>query len=264
MSRLEIFLLVMPFRVLSKNLLPSLFDASLTNDPKTIKESLSIASQDVDVSNARVSESGTVIVNLPSVKSPETAVANLQATFAGQFVIQPPEQKISMILITGVPSELNVPSMVSNILQKQEFITDKVRNGELFEIERTWKQKHNPGNDALQNFVIKCSLAIRNFIMNSNGGYVYVELSRLRVHDFVSLISNASIVNVLGITMPLAVQIRINLRYVLCAWGSIKPGIAGRIRQISAVTVLEISCQILLTVLCQKNAPAFCQPEKLC
>ena len=91
-----------------------------------------------------------------------------------------------MILITGVPSELNGPSMVSNILQKQEFIADKVRNGELFEIERTWKQKHNPENDALQNFVIKCSLAIRNFIMNSNGGYIYVELSRLRVHDFVS------------------------------------------------------------------------------
>ena len=168
-----------------------------------------------------------------------------------------------MILITGVPSELNGPSMVSNILQKQEFIADKVRNGELFEIERTWKQKHNPENDALQNFVIKCSLAIRNFIMNSNGGYIYVELSRLRVHDFVSP------------TQCYHCQ-RYGNHFASSCPDKNKPPICALCmglhqtrdcRKNSAnkcCNCLEISCRILLTVLHQKNAPAFCQPEKLC
>ena len=60
-----------------------------------------------------------------------------------------------------------------------------MNKNEQFEIERSWKQKHMPEDIAHRNFVVRCSLKIRNHIMTVSNGYVYIQLMRCRVYDFV-------------------------------------------------------------------------------
>ena len=124
-------------------------------------------------------------MDLPTTKVHEVAIKKLTDAFSNQFSVRKAERRWPRILVSNVPGEITEQSFKSFLLQKEDALADMINNYEVFEIERSWKQKHMPESTAQKNFVIKCSLKVRNFIMNKNNGYVFIQLMRCRVHDYV-------------------------------------------------------------------------------
>ena len=150
-----------------------------------IGDNLKQALKNVQVKNTRVSSDGTVVVNLPTAKSHEEAKNSLGAAFPN-FTLQAPRDKIPRILITNVPQNVSEQSFVHEICQKDEFLRECVDDGDLFVVEKSWKPKNHPENVNSSRVVLKCSIKIRNYIINSNDGYVYLDLYRLKAHDYVT------------------------------------------------------------------------------
>lgn len=155
-------------------------------DVQRVNQSLKKALEKIPVNRTHVSDNGTVVVDLPSTQSRELAVKNLTSALSNQFTFHEPERKIHRILVTNVSNDITDESLVPIIRKKESFVSDCVNNGDLFQVERSWIQAHVPERTARKHFVIKCSVKLRNHLMRANNGYVYVELERYRVQDYVN------------------------------------------------------------------------------
>ena len=154
---------------------------------ETINNALKSALKDFQVDRTRIAENGTVTVSLPSSQDRSLAVDNLTSALSGAFSVETPIDKIPKLIVTGVPDDIGEDNtVISSACAKNSYIAQCVEKGDTFEIERSWKPKHSAQASAVKNYIFKCSVNIRDYLINSRDGYIYLDLSRCKVQDYVN------------------------------------------------------------------------------
>ena len=87
------------------------------------------------------------------------------------------------LTVVGIPSDMPGENIISAICGKDEQINELVTSGKTLELIKCWDGKNNAGVMQSKKAAIKCSPEIRSYILNRNGGYIYLGLSRCEVYD---------------------------------------------------------------------------------
>ena len=149
-----------------------------------INTKFSDALKKVNVKNARVSGNGYLIVNVPDKVSHEKATNSLRDVFAENFSFEAPKRLLPKLTLAGVPRSIDDSRVIQCICDKDENIFEMVNSGEICEVIKSTEMRGRPGENSLyKSVVLKCSAKVRNYVMNSNGGYIYIELVRCKAYD---------------------------------------------------------------------------------
>ena len=150
----------------------------------TIETRYSDALKKVNVTNARVTERGSIVVNVPNNESYQKATTNLSSALASDYVFENPKKLFPKLKIVNLPKDLNDSSIVDSLCDKDDNLSNMIQEGEKFEIIKSWDVKNKNDSSIIKRTVVfKCSPKIRNYIMNINDGYVYFNCLRCKVFD---------------------------------------------------------------------------------
>ena len=152
-------------------------------DKKDLNDKMKAALKGVHVNNAYVKENGTLVINVPNDENHAKATENLRLNFS-EYSIENSKKIMPKLTITNVPLDILDDSLIACILSKDRFLNDEVvKNAEVFEVIKSWNTKSQSGTVVNKHVVVKCSPKIRNYIINSNNGYVYFDLVRSKAYD---------------------------------------------------------------------------------
>ena len=155
-----------------------------TNEKPTIQAKFSEALKKVNVNNARVSENGYLIVNVQNEANHKKATDSLRQVFSEDFSFEEPKKLLPKVTITRVPKSLEDSTVITSLCEKDENLRKMISEGEVCELISSWNMKqHFAGMILYKNVAIKCSPRIRNYIMDVNEGYVYLDLVRCKTYD---------------------------------------------------------------------------------
>ena len=154
-------------------------DAAQINS-EDLKKKAETALQGIKVSNARINDRGSLVVEVPSSAEHCTATENLKSAFSNNFTIEAPKKILPKLTVTNVPNDYTVDNFISSVCERDTNLDEMVKSGEEMSVIKMWS---NNGEVRSKKFVLKCSPTIREYIMNKNGGYVYLNLSRSKVYD---------------------------------------------------------------------------------
>ena len=147
-----------------------------------MKNKMKNALQGFKVAKTKVKQNGTMIVETANHENFSGAISSLQKEFSDFSVAE--AKKISpKLTIINVPNDLTGNDLIDEIAKKDDFIKNCIDNNEEFSIINSWDMKNKSGKISAKKFAIKCSPLIRNYIINNNNGYVYLNLLRCKVFD---------------------------------------------------------------------------------
>ena len=153
-------------------------------DTDSIKTRYSDALKKVNVSNARMTDNGSILINVPNEDSYQKATTNLSSALASDFVFENPKKLLPKLKIVNVPKDLDDSVIVGSLCDKDDNLNNMVQDGEICEIVKSWDVKNrNDSSNVKKTVVLKCSPKIRNYIMTKNEGYVYFNCVRCKVFD---------------------------------------------------------------------------------
>ena len=159
-------------------------DAAQMN-PEELKKKAETALKKIKVSNARINDRGSLVVEVPSPAEHSTATENLKSAFSNNFTIENPKKILPKLTVTNVPNEYTEDNLISSICERDTYLEEMVKSGEEMSVIKMWS---NNGEVRSKKFAMKCSPTIREYIMNKNGGYVYLNMFRSKVYDRFSVI----------------------------------------------------------------------------
>lgn len=155
-------------------------------DQQSLSDELRSALKNIQVSNTNFTSTGSVYVNLPNNENHEAALNSLSSAFSGSFTVQKAKEITPQILIANVPAHVNKDNIIHLMREKNKCLSELCEQGEFLQFENSWRPKHVSDNNAPYTFVLKCSKIIRNYIVEACNGYIYIDLARCKVYDYVS------------------------------------------------------------------------------
>ena len=147
------------------------------------KQKAEVALKNVKVSNTRISERGSLVVEVPSQSEHSIATENLKEAFPNNFTVEAPKKIQPKLTITSLPDHFTVDNLIPRICEKDSRLEDMVKSGEEFSVIKMWSNKDRNGDVRSKKFAVKCSPKIREYVMNYNNGYLYLSLCRSKVYD---------------------------------------------------------------------------------
>ena len=147
------------------------------------KQKAEAALKDVKVANARISERGNLVVEVPSSVDHSTATENLKAAFPNNFTVESPKKVQPKLTITNLPNDYTADNLIPRICEKDQNLEELIKDGEELSVIKTWSNEGNNGEVRSKKFAVKCSPKIREYVMNANGGYLYLNMCRSKVYD---------------------------------------------------------------------------------
>ena len=155
-----------------------------SGDKIALKNKFDDALKNVNVNNARVTENGYFIVNVPNEENYNRATNNLRSVFSNDFSFENLKKLLPKLTITNIPKDIEDSDIIPSLCNKDVNINEMIQNGEMCELLRSWDmRRQTAGVVTLKNVALKCSPKIRNYIMNTNDGFVYLNLVRCKTYD---------------------------------------------------------------------------------
>lgn len=152
-------------------------------DTTEMKHKVKNALRNVNVNSTRVTRQGNLIVSLPDSDNKEKATENLKNIFQNEVDIGNLQKIPPKLTIVGLPTEVTQETLIADICAKDSKICDMIEKGSKIEILGCWEINNERGDVSSKKVAVKVSPNIRNYIMEMNKGYLYVNLSRCRVYD---------------------------------------------------------------------------------
>ena len=152
---------------------------------REVRTKISKTLEKVKVDKCRLTPTGTVIIDVPTLEDRENAAKYVKTALKDTHCISEPIKKNPKLLLTHVSDEYPDDSIIPLICNKDSFIYKKRQEGTSFRVLTSWKSRNNK-DKAFRNVVIECSKEIRNRIMDNNKGRINFGLSRHEVLDYVS------------------------------------------------------------------------------
>ena len=155
-----------------------------SGDKIALKNKFDDALKNVNVNNARVTENGYFIVNVPNEENYNRATNNLRSVFSNDFSFENPKKLLPKLTITNIPKDIEDSDIIPSLCNKDVNINEMIQNGEMCELLRSWDmRRQTAGVVTLKNVALKCSPKIRNYIMNTNDCFVYLNLVTYKTYD---------------------------------------------------------------------------------
>ena len=136
----------------------------------------------VKVNKTIIKRNGTMVVETPNQESFSNAISSLRSEFSN-FSVSESKKIAPKLTIINVPIDLNNNDFVKDVCKKDAYIKDCIERKEEFSIINSWDMKDKSGKNSSKKIAIKCSPAIRNYIIDDNKGYIYLSLARCKVYD---------------------------------------------------------------------------------
>ena len=141
------------------------------------------ALKNVLVSKSRVLDNHKIIIEVPDQANYDAAVDRLGSEFSN-FSFEESKKLLPKLTIFNVPLDTTDESLVSAICSKDVFVDDCVsKHKDDFSVINSWDVKNQAGDITNRKVAVKCSPRLRNYIVNKNKGYLYINLSRCKVQD---------------------------------------------------------------------------------
>ena len=156
---------------------------SVNIDRSEIEQLAESALINVKVKSARVNERGSLIVQVTDEKEHKNATERLTSSFSPNFTIEAPKLFLPKLTILNVPSHFSDANLLDGLCAKDDNFKQMLEGGESIEIIKCWDIKDGSGVISSKKIVVKCSPRVRKYIMETNNGYVYLNLSRCKVFD---------------------------------------------------------------------------------
>ena len=125
------------FASVVKNTQPIIVKPSDSDVNVTSKEMLSKANEalkKVNVRNARVTDKGTLVVEVSSEKDRESAVTKLKEGFSESYVVEGAKMLLPKVTVVGIPSDMSEDEIISAICEKDEQLNQFVVSGKTLEV----------------------------------------------------------------------------------------------------------------------------------
>ena len=101
----------------------------------------------------------------------------LQSTMSDEYTIHEENKLEPNLTVTNVSTNIADADFIPALHEKDPNIDEILLSGETFEVLRS----SNQGN--VKNLVLRCSPKLGNNIVETNAGWVYLNLGRCNVHD---------------------------------------------------------------------------------
>ena len=147
------------------------------DDRDAMETRIGEALKSVNVSSARITSGGNCIVSVPNEVSHKKATEILQSTMSDEYTIHEENKLAPKLTVTNVSTNIADADFIPALREKDPNIDEMLLSGETFEVLRS----SNSGN--VKNLVLRCSPKIRNYIVETNAGWVYLNLGRCKVYD---------------------------------------------------------------------------------
>ena len=154
-----------------------------TIDKNAINKKMEKSLKNVNVNYTRISDSGTIMINVPNLEAQKETMKNLRSVFSNDYDVEPKKMLMPKLTIANVPLYINDNEIVSALCEKDINIRQMVQNGDVCEVIKSWNVKQRNGESVAKTVAVKCSAKIRNYVMNVKNGYIYINLVRCRVFD---------------------------------------------------------------------------------
>ena len=147
-----------------------------------IDQKMKNALQGFKVSKTHVKNNGTMVVETPNQENFSGAISSLRNEFSN-FSVAESKKITPKLTIVNVPKDLAGNDLIEEICKKDAFIKNCIDRNEEFSIINSWDMKDRSGKISSKKVAVKCSPLIRNYIINDNSGYIYLNLLRCKVFD---------------------------------------------------------------------------------
>ena len=152
-------------------------------DCDEVKKKISDALRDINVNSTRITRNGDLLVNLLSSDVSKKATDSLKTVFKESIDIELAKKFPPKLTIVGLPSDFNQVSLIRDVCEKDVNIKNMIENGGCFEMIKCFDVKNEKGQIIGKKLAVKVSPSIRNYIINHNKGYLYLNLFRCKVYD---------------------------------------------------------------------------------